>query len=190
MDKRTLALSLCGLFGCALSSNAAIDVTVNGTEYAITTVKVALTYDPGTGFYNFSYPSALTPALFSTLNNQVWFGASGANSPENFSTAYVNAVQAADPHASIDNALQDAETTIFINSAFGASSAQAAKELTGYDDESGETLLSFYQDTPITTSTLTLAEATVVVPEPATYGAIGGVGMVLASLGRQLRRKH
>jgi hypothetical protein len=56
MKKCTLLLSLCSLVGCALSSNAAVDINLGGTEYAITFVD---------GTYN---------GLAATLDTQPWWG--------------------------------------------------------------------------------------------------------------------
>lgn len=149
MKKTTFVLTACGLLGCAVSANAAVDVTVNGVQYAITTVTPALTYNPANGNYYFSYPNTLTSDLFNTLTSQVWFGASGPNSAPNFTIAYVNAVEAADPNASTDGALQAADNTVFINSAYGASSASSTTQLGGYNDGYGGTHQLLNQATPL-----------------------------------------
>ncbi len=169
-------LTACGALGGALSSGAQtlgpVDVSINGTVYAITTVTPALTYNSANGNYYFSYPNTLTPALFSTLTTQPWFGATDGNSAYNFSAAYVAAVQAADANASTDGNLQAADNTVFINTAYGTTLATLSTTtvIAGYDDGLGGTHQNLYQTTPLN-QPWTLAEATVVVPEPGAYGA-------------------
>ena len=69
MKNCQLAFVMAGVVGIAGSARAAVDVTVNGVEYAITTVTPALTTGSGGNQY-FSYPGTLTQDLFSTLASQ------------------------------------------------------------------------------------------------------------------------
>jgi len=175
MKKNTIVLSLCGLVGCALSANAAIDITVNGTTYAITTV---------------SYQGTLTPGLFNSLTSQVWYNVYGPNAAYNFDVAYINAVLASDPNAGTDGAEQAADNTEFVRTLFTSSYANATSASTVYDIQglidSGTTLNSNV------TEPLILAEATVVaVPENATYGVAAAcmlVGFLGVSTLRQTRK--
>jgi hypothetical protein len=187
MKTKTLVLSLFGLLGCAVGAQASIDVTVNGVEYAITTVTPTLTYDSANGDSYFSYPNTLTQTLFSSLAGQAWFGATGADAAVNFSDAYIAAVEAADPNAGTDGSLQAADNTVFINSAYGATSATSTTMLGGYDDGTAGNHILIYQTTPLN-QPWTLAEATVVVPEPAAYGW-AGASLLLLGLGASALRK-
>lgn len=176
IKKNTLVLSLCGLLGCALSASAAIDVTVNGATYAITTV---------------DYTGTLSQDLFNTLTSQVWYNVYGPNAAYNFSVAYINAVEASDPNAGTDGAEQNAYNTDFVNSFYMASgiyqapatSESTVDEIGGYFGGVGGQL-----GTSSVTEPLIIAEATLVtsVPEPSAYGwgasalvlVCGGVGSI------------
>jgi hypothetical protein len=178
MKKQTVVLSLCGLLGCALSASAAVDVTVNGATYAITTV---------------DYQGTLTPDLFNTLTSQVWYNVYGPNAAYYFNVDYINAVLASDPNAAADGAEQAAYNTEFVRNLFtpsfgNATSASAVSDISGLVD-AGTTLNSSVNQP------LLLAEATLVTsaPEPAAYGwAASTLVLVCGSVGsmRKFRKTN
>jgi hypothetical protein len=179
MKKYSLPLVLAGAVGSAISAQAAVDVTFNGTTYAVNTVTPTETYNAQTGYYYFTYPSGgLTANLFNTLTSEPWFGS--ASQALAFNGDYIAAVEAADPNYSTDGALQAAANVVFVDQAY-STPLSSSTYLHGWEDANNGELI--FQVTPLN-QPWTFAEATVVVPEAGSFGwTVAGGSLLFTILG-------